>query len=899
MRNTTPIPGRRSRDVRLILSFATVGLCGASACAQSGVTDDTEVARSAVVIPGPSVLGFETSGAWAVSSGTVAQTASPHTQGASALQVTAPQNYTSLVSVALSSGLAPLASLTDSGATVQLDLQLPTSQPNPNYTGAVQLYINVPSKGVNNQYLGQTDLTGKQLGTFQTYQFPVTDFVRSKLAGKTYSDLTFTIGLNTPAGAQGKYVFDNLRSTSPTARPVGSIPSVDVTASLSTSPPANTPGLATFTGTIQIPASFHVRVGSAGTGTAKLELGFGSTTAVSCTYSASADKKSYDFASCTTGNKAGDIVAAGFAKLTIVSADPAAPLTKIKAQLAANLLGDQVGANRVVPTPTYWGETAAEISAITQAWANAQVAALPSTTTRTTLTLPIPDFAYSHGDGLPVDYVSGGPPPPPLDPPFDFRGSLQNGVGRNPSGMFDAYYRIYGNVQPATAGTKFTSHFDANGLVGVRVLSNDVDALKVSVTVDTDNGGTDGQGSVDPHSKGTATATLFGTTLMDESGDETTGFDFEKSTSLTFDTPPIPIWVFSVQGGVIAAAGLKVHGALAINGFQLTATPNASISAHVFGGVNIGVASGGVNVTVQLIGIEMPVSATALLTVDTTPTVCGASFGTTIDGKVNITSGGGKVDLVGTLGACPFCLEGSLNIFSWPNRNLGTVNFPAPFPVNVTIPLPGLPPSTCHLPLTVSINRPIGSTTVYAGIPTVSSASATRPAPRGDLTLPMDCQYLTWSSTTPGVTFSPSAVGCSPQITFANSGSADLKVTATNQYGETGSQTVTVNVQPAPATAYPQILSPLEGELFNASSVGSVAPVSGIVTGGSGAATAVWTLDGTVVATQNYTSGGTVTLPTFTVPVHGDHTYTLVLTVKDSSMVPQSDTATFKSFVVK
>lgn len=896
MKNRTAIAGRRSRDARLLLSFATtVGLCGASACARNDVSDDTDLVRSAVVIPGTSVLGFETSGAWAVSSGTVAQVASPRTQGASALQVTAPQNYTALVSVALSSGLAPLASLTDIGATVQLDLQLPTSQPNPNYYGAVQLYINVPSKGVNNQFLGQTDLTGKQLGTFQTYQFPVTDFVRSKLAGQTYSDLTFTIGLNAPAGAQGKYVFDNLRSTSPTARPVGSIPSVDVTASLSTSPPANTPGLATFTGTIQIPASFHVRVGSAGTGTAKLELGFGTTTAVSCTYGASADKTSYNFTSCTTGNKAGDIVAAGFAKLTIVSADPAAPLTKIKAQLASNLLGDQVGANRVVPTPTYWGETASEISAITQAWANAQVAALPSTTTRTTLTLPIPEFAYSHGDGLPVNYLDGGPPPPPLDPPFDFRGSLQNGVGRNPSGMFDAYYRIFGSITPATAGTKFTSHFDASGVVGVRVLSNDVDALKVFVSVDTDNGGTDGQGSVDPHSKGKATATLFNATLMDESGDETTGFNFEKSISATFDTPPIPIWVFSVQGGVIASAGFKINGALAINGFQLTATPNASISAHVFGGVNVGVASGGVNVTVQLIGIEMPVSATALLTVDTTPTVCGASFGTTINGNVKITSGGGSVDLVGTLGVCPFCLEGSLNIFSWPNRNLGTVNFPAPFPINVNIPLPGLPPSTCHLPLTVKIDRPIGTSTVYAGIPTGSSASATRPPPRGGLTVPMDCQYLTWSSTTPGVTFSPSAVGCNPQITFPSTGSADLTVTALNQYGETGSQTVTVNVQSPPATAFPQIVTPLEGDRYNS---GTDVPVVGIVSGGTGAGTAVWTLDGAEIQRQSYTSGGTITLPTFPVHVFWNHTYTLVLTVTDSSGVPQSTTVTFESFVV-
>ena len=295
MKNVTGTAGRRSRDRRLVLSVAMVGLCGAAACERPDAGDDTEAVSSAIVIPGTSVLGFETAGAWSVSSGSVAQTTALRTQGAAALQVTAPVNYTTLVSVPLASGLAPLASMTDSGAVLQLDMQMPSPQPNPNYWGAVQLYISVPSKGVNNQYLGQTELLGQQLGTFQTYRFPMTDFVRSKLAGQSYTDRTSTIALNAPVGVQGRYVFDNLRSTSPTARPVGSVPSVDVTASLATSPTVNTPGLATFAaGTIEIPASFHVRVGNAGTGTAKLELGFGTTTAVSCTYNASSDKTAYE-----------------------------------------------------------------------------------------------------------------------------------------------------------------------------------------------------------------------------------------------------------------------------------------------------------------------------------------------------------------------------------------------------------------------------------------------------------------------------------------------------------------------------------------------------------------------------------------------------------------------------
>ena len=128
-------------------------------------------------------------------------------------------------------------------------------------------------------------------------------------------------------------------------------------------------------------------------------------------------------------------------------------------------------------------------------------------------------------------------------------------------------------------------------MVGVRVLSADVDVLTANVTVDTDNGGTDGQGSVDPRSTATATASLFGVTFFDETGTEQTGINISKSTSTTFDTPPIPIRVFSVQGGVTGSVGFNLNAALAINGFQLTFTPNASVSAHVFGGVNLGIAS--------------------------------------------------------------------------------------------------------------------------------------------------------------------------------------------------------------------------------------------------------------------------------------------------------------------
>ena len=60
------------------------------------------------------------------------------------------------------------------------------------------------------------------------------------------------------------------------------------------------------------------------------------------------------------------------------------------------------------------------------------------------------------------------------------------------------------------------------------------------------------------------------------------------------------------------------------------------------------------------------------------------------------------------------------------------------------------------------------------------------------------------------------------------------------------------------------------------------------------------TVKGELVATQNYTSGGTVTLPTFVYEVFSNHMYTLELEVTDSTGVPQAaDPVHFYSYLVK
>jgi hypothetical protein len=873
----------KRKGAHLAVRWFAIGLAGLLGCGQKPEAP-VDVAVAAVTPQaapsGTDIVGFESTAGWKVSSGTVALSTTALTQGSAALAVTAPQNYTTLVSGSLSSNLAPLAGLTNVGATVEVDMELPTSQPNQFYDGALQLYVSVPSHGVFNQYLGQSELTGQQLGTFQTYQFAVTSFVRNQLAGSTFSDLTFTLALNAPAGAKGTYIFDNLRTTSPATAQVGSGPSVDLIAQLGTSPTSNTPGFATFTtGTIQIPASFHVKIGDAGTGTALFELGFGSTTTVSCKYVASSDTTSYVFSSCSTGNVAGDIVSANFARLTLQSADPAQPLTKVRAQLAYNALGDQVGTKLVPPIPTFWGTTLAEINTISQAFTQLQINNPPPA--ERFVALPIPDFAKRQGDGSPVNALNGATPRAPSDPPFDFKGDLNNSSDGSPSGQFDAYYEIAGSISAADNNQDFTSHFDATGTVGVVVLGNNVQVLRVATTVDTDNGGTSSGGSNQPTGKATFQAFVFGDQIENDSTTQQTGFSFNPTISQSFETPPIPIWIFSIQGGVTASAGVQFTGALAINGFQLTATPQASVSANIEGGVNIGVASGGVNVTVQLIDVQMPTTATLAFDISTDPSVCAATLNANVNGSVKLSSGGGSVALQASIGPCPFCYSDSWNIFSWSGLNLGTIAFPAPFPIQIGGQVFTLPTSLCREPLNVTISQPTNNASEFATIAFPTLVSASRPPANGQLVGDsVDCNFITWTSSDPGATFSPSAVGCSPLVTFspAVAGTTQtITATAVDQFGETGSATVNLTVATAPNGPVPQIIAPLPGSRNGS----GVVTLEGTFSGGTGTVTATWTVDGsaTPVDTQTFLAGSGVQLAPFTLEEgNGGHTFTLNVT---------------------
>jgi RHS repeat-associated protein len=103
-----------------------------------------------------------------------------------------------------------MGSLGSVGPLVMLDILLPTQQGNPYWFGDVQMFANAPSVGIYNQYLGQVELTGLPLATWQTLPFQLTSDLVTRLSG-SYSDLTLTIAINVPANETGHYLLDNLR----------------------------------------------------------------------------------------------------------------------------------------------------------------------------------------------------------------------------------------------------------------------------------------------------------------------------------------------------------------------------------------------------------------------------------------------------------------------------------------------------------------------------------------------------------------------------------------------------------------------------------------------------------------------------------------------------------------
>jgi hypothetical protein len=851
---------------------AMLALLFAGSLVGGGVGDAFGASTSAVTtsLDSNAILGFETEVAWTTSGGTPSSTTT-RTQGAAAYAVANPTNLSVLISSApVESTATALTGLGTAGSTFAVDVMLPAQRANVYNAGSLQLFVNSQSRNVQNANLGIVSFRSAPGGIYRTVKFTIPNQVRQALAGGAFSDLTFHFSLHVPGRIAGPYRFDNLRVHSPSTPPPGPGQSVDLTALLSYSPPASTPGVASFpVGIIQVPESFHVKHGSAGTsGTTQLDLGNGGTSVLSCTYAAASGGTSYALTSCTGGFQAGDLVAADDARLAILSSDPTAGTTKIRAQLAENPVGDIAGPGIIPPMPTFWGEgegRAAQSKIVEDYFDLVNAASLRSE--ERFIRTPVPFFARHVGDGSPRDNL-GLQPPPPLDPPFDKEGHMND----DPDPTWDAFWRLRGSLSSAFANNHTTTDFDMNLSAHAVVFGDDIEVASLQATVHTD-GGDITNNFIGHGASGSLHMFLFGAEIPGGGdADPNVGFEFGLHFSDGFEIPVFDYWVFSITLGVGAHAGVTATGVLSAAGFDLGFTPEVGVEASINGEVNVALASGDISVVVDLFSFSTPLTAAASWNVSTAPEVCASTLNFLADGNLTLKALGGRAELRATYGICPICDHESETIFDWDP----VFQYTKPiFHFETSNELFSLPSSLCILPLAVTMNTPAENAQIRQFFPLQLNGIATRPPSPGIPDTNLDCSILTWTTSDRSDTGFPAA-GCTPTVTFNNAGPRTVTLSASDQFGEVGatshSFTVTAVQGPVPIITTPSPFSvfdtnsgPVNVSLRGSYTNGTLVDLSWVVTSS----------DGSTVFT------GTGSSQTWTMPGCSNDTFTITLTATD------------------
>ena len=491
--------------------------------------------------------------------------------------------------------------------------------------------------------------------------------------------------------------------------------------------------------------------------------------------------------SCTGGIQAGDLVSVNFAVLGIVDGESS---MKMSAQLAKSPLGDFVGGGVIPPMPTFWGgfnscvpaPVKGKVVTTTPGCAN-QIAEANQIVTdyvnkvnhsdaaSNFIVLPKPERAFRHGTGLP-DLSRPSPASPTAqsnDLPFDNSGHL------NPGGDFDAYWRLNGDLntsEDSSTGNSAT-HFDGEFSAHVVLFGQDANVVSLQATVDT----TSGQS---PGANGSVHMFLFGIELPGGgSADASTGFNFNISQTQEFNVVSVHYWIFAVEAGATATAGVNTTGTLAATGFSLSVTPQVAMGAHIFGGVDVGIASGGVDARIDLLDVTAPVTAQAGWSINTLPQNCSLTVSFALNGDVTISSLGGEIDLVATFGDCPFCFSVSDTLLIWSPVASTTQNLFSAGPTTLAA-LP-LPQALCPLaPFSVTIQAP--TSTVPQTLPQQLFATANNS---------VGVVNCTWTGFLSGDT-PPSPQGCAALASFGNLGPRTLTVQAVNtvpdQFGRQLSQ---------------------------------------------------------------------------------------------------------------
>jgi hypothetical protein len=190
------------RELSFLAMLCMTGAIAACGADVSGEATEDYGEVSSAVVSNSSVLGFESTADWTITSGSIA-TSTTHSQGSFSIKASG------VTSASLKS--VNMTTLSGVTSTLAFDLQLPTTQPNATYFGTVELHINLPSKNVYDSFVGYKLLQPPFVrGSFQTIEFMVPDWILQKLKSTTYSDLSWKFFLSLPANNSGIYL-DNMR----------------------------------------------------------------------------------------------------------------------------------------------------------------------------------------------------------------------------------------------------------------------------------------------------------------------------------------------------------------------------------------------------------------------------------------------------------------------------------------------------------------------------------------------------------------------------------------------------------------------------------------------------------------------------------------------------------------
>jgi len=153
-----------------------------------------------VVSSGP--LTFDAAAEWRSPQGLALAASSQRIQGSASLAVPA-AGWSEVVSCPFTG-----AELTRVTGHMSLDVLVPDPQPNPWWTGAVQLYVTCSTPGLENQFLGQQSLSGLFPEEFNTLLFSLPEALTAELADPAGSCF-FRVVLNVNGGVK-PFLLDNM-----------------------------------------------------------------------------------------------------------------------------------------------------------------------------------------------------------------------------------------------------------------------------------------------------------------------------------------------------------------------------------------------------------------------------------------------------------------------------------------------------------------------------------------------------------------------------------------------------------------------------------------------------------------------------------------------------------------